>query len=66
MSYYPIIIVLVLAIIDWIAADKKWKVLEYVTKPATMLALLWWVWQSVGWGGSYALVYTGSSFLPGR
>ncbi len=52
MSYYPVIIILVLAILDWIAAEKKWKILEYVTKPATMLALLWWIWQSVGFGGS--------------
>ena len=44
MTYYPIIIVLVLAILNWIAADKKWKVLEYITKPATMLVLLWWIW----------------------
>jgi len=51
MSYYPVIVVLLLAILDWIAADKKIKSLEYFAKPATMLALLWWVWQSVGWGG---------------
>jgi alkenylglycerophosphocholine/alkenylglycerophosphoethanolamine hydrolase len=62
MSYFPIIIVLVLAIIDWIAADKKWKVLEYVTKPATMLALLWWVWQSVGWGGPMLWFTLGAVF----
>ena len=52
MSYYPVIIVLIFAILDWIAADKKINPLEYVAKPATMLALLWWVWQSVGFGGS--------------
>jgi uncharacterized membrane protein YhhN len=62
MSYFPIIIILVLAIIDWIAADKKWKVLEYVTKPATMLALLWWVWQSVGWGGPMLWFTLGAVF----
>jgi uncharacterized membrane protein YhhN len=51
MTYYPIIFVLFLAILNWIAADKKWKVLEYVTKPATMLVLLLWMGFSVGWGG---------------
>lgn len=52
MSYYPVIIVMILAILDWVAADRKIKPLEYVAKPATMLALLWWIWQSAGWGGS--------------
>ena len=52
MSYYPVIIVMILAILDWIGADRKIKPLEYVAKPATMLALLWWIWQSAGWGGS--------------
>lgn len=52
MTYYPLILVLILAIVDWIAAERKIKPLEYFAKPATMLALLWWVWQSVGMGGS--------------
>ncbi len=52
MTYYPVILVLLLAIIDWIAADKKIKPLEYFAKPATMLALLWWMWQNTGLGGS--------------
>jgi len=43
---------MILAILDWIGADRKIKPLEYVAKPATMLALLWWIWQSAGWGGS--------------
>jgi uncharacterized membrane protein YhhN len=62
MSYYPVIIVLILAILDWIAADKKWKFLEYVTKPATMLALLGWIWQSSGWGGSMLWFTLGAIF----
>jgi uncharacterized membrane protein YhhN len=52
MAYYPIIVVLIFAVLDWIAAEKKWKPLEYVAKPATMLALLWLIWQSAGFGGS--------------
>jgi alkenylglycerophosphocholine/alkenylglycerophosphoethanolamine hydrolase len=51
MTYYPIILILVLAVIDWVAADKKIKPLEYFTKPATMLALLWWLWLNAGFGG---------------
>jgi uncharacterized membrane protein YhhN len=50
MTYYPICIVLVLAIIDWIAVEKKWIVVEYIAKPATMLALLGWIWLGVGFG----------------
>ncbi len=62
MSYYPIIVVLILAILDWIAAEKKIKPLEYVAKPATMLALLWWMWQSVGLGGSMLWFTLGAIF----
>jgi alkenylglycerophosphocholine hydrolase len=52
MPYYPIIIVMVFAVLDWIAAEKKWKPLEYVAKPATVLALLLWIGVSAGFGGS--------------
>jgi len=62
MSYYPVIIVLILAILDWIAAEKKLKPLEYAAKPATMLALLWWMWQSTGWGGSMLWFTLGAVF----
>jgi uncharacterized membrane protein YhhN len=43
---------MIFAIVDWIAAEKKWKPVEYVVKPATMLAVLLWIWLSVGFGGS--------------
>jgi alkenylglycerophosphocholine hydrolase len=52
MTYIPILIAFILAILNWIAADRQIKPLEYVTKPATMLALLWWIGSSVGLGGS--------------
>jgi alkenylglycerophosphocholine/alkenylglycerophosphoethanolamine hydrolase len=51
MTYIPILIAMILAILDWFAAEKKLKPLEYITKPGTMLALLWWIWSSVGLGG---------------
>ncbi len=62
MTYYPIIVVLVLAVLNWIASDKKWKTIIYITKPATMLALLWWMWQSVGLGGSMLWFTLGALF----
>ena len=52
MTYIPIVVALILAVLSWIAADKKLKLLEYVAKPGTMLALLWWIWSSVGLDGS--------------
>jgi uncharacterized membrane protein YhhN len=51
MTYIPILIALIFAILDWIAADRKLKTLEYIAKPATMLALLWWMYSNVGLGG---------------
>ncbi len=62
MNYYPLTIILVLAILNWIAAEKKWKALEYVTKPGTMLALLFWMWQSAGLGGSMLWFTLGAVF----
>ncbi len=62
MTYYPLIVVLVLAIIDWVAADRKIKPLEYFAKPATMLALLWWVWQTTGLGGEMLWFSIGAAF----
>jgi uncharacterized membrane protein YhhN len=52
MTYYPIILIFALAILDWIAVAIKNKVLEYIAKPATMLAVLLWIGLSVGYNGS--------------
>jgi len=62
MTYYPILVASILAALNWIAADRKLKPLEYVTKPATMLALLWWIWSSVGLGGSMLWFTLGAVF----
>lgn len=51
MVYYPIILIALIAIVNWLSVWKKWRIVEYVTKPATMLALLLWIWQSVGLDG---------------
>jgi uncharacterized membrane protein YhhN len=62
MTYYPIVVILILAIFEWIAADKKWKILEYVAKPLTMIALLWWMQLNVGLGGSMLWFTLGAVF----
>ena len=51
MTYYPVIFILILAILNWISVAKKVKMLEYVSKPATILAMIWWIWSSEGLGG---------------
>jgi alkenylglycerophosphocholine/alkenylglycerophosphoethanolamine hydrolase len=51
MAYYPIVIVLIFAVLDWVAVERNWKPVEYVAKPATMLAVLLWIWLSAGFGG---------------
>jgi uncharacterized membrane protein YhhN len=38
-----IYITLGLAFLNWLAAEKDWKILDYITKPATMLALIAWM-----------------------
>jgi uncharacterized membrane protein YhhN len=51
MSFTFIWIALIIAVLDWIAVAKKWKPLEYIAKPAVMIALLVWVWQAGGFKG---------------
>jgi uncharacterized membrane protein YhhN len=51
MSYYPLILVVLLAAVDWIAVIKKNKVVEYIAKPLTMLSILLWIGLSAGFGG---------------
>lgn len=62
MTYYPVILVLLCAVIDWYAVERKVKLLEYVFKPVTMLALLGWVWLSVGLGGALLWFSIGALF----
>jgi uncharacterized membrane protein YhhN len=38
-----IFITIILAILNWLAADKDWKTLDYITKPGTMLVLIAWM-----------------------
>jgi uncharacterized membrane protein YhhN len=43
-----IFIAIGLAILNWVAVEKGWKILIYITKPATMLALIAWMVFEVG------------------
>jgi len=44
MSYTFLLgIALVCAVINWMAVEKKWKTLEYIFKPGTMIVLIIWL-----------------------
>lgn len=45
MKYRFLYIAFYIAIVNWIAATKKWKWLVYLTKPAVMLAIMAYVWR---------------------
>jgi len=51
MSFTLLYLTLALALIDWIAVAKNWKQLEYIAKPATMIALLAWFGLNGGFRG---------------
>lgn len=42
---------MLIAAANWLAVYNRWKRLEYVTKPGTMLALLAWLWAVSGFDG---------------
>ncbi len=46
MSYTFLFAALAIAVLNWIAVEKKIKILEYFAKPGTMIALLIWLWQN--------------------
>jgi uncharacterized membrane protein YhhN len=50
------------ALANWLAVEKNWKVVEYVTKPGTMAALLLWLWTSAGLQGPLLLFALGLVF----
>jgi uncharacterized membrane protein YhhN len=51
MFVYPVFIAIGLAILNWVAVEKGWKILIYITKPATMLVLVVWMVFEVGING---------------
>ncbi|MGH2521122.1 MAG: lysoplasmalogenase family protein, partial [Anaerolineales bacterium] len=50
MSYFGL--ALALAGLNWLAIARNQKWLEYVTKPAVILALLAWLWLTIGLRGA--------------
>jgi uncharacterized membrane protein YhhN len=53
---------IILAILNWWVAEKDWKVLVYITKPAVMLALIAWMVFEVGVSGPLFLFTLGFFF----
>lgn len=43
--------VFIMALINWVAVERKWKWVEYIAKPGTMILLLLWVGSNAGLGG---------------
>jgi alkenylglycerophosphocholine/alkenylglycerophosphoethanolamine hydrolase len=39
------------AVVDWIAADRQWKVVRFITKPLTLVLLILWFTQYGRWQG---------------
>lgn len=51
MSYGLLAIALIIAILDWIAVAKRWKLWEYFAKPGVIIVLLIWLWSVSGFSG---------------
>jgi uncharacterized membrane protein YhhN len=51
MNYPVLAVVVILAVLDWVAVWKKSKTWEYVFKPATLLALVIWFWLATDFQG---------------
>ncbi len=51
MEYLLWGLVLLFAIVDWVAVYKHWKRVEYICKPGTMIALLVALWVTTGLQG---------------
>lgn len=62
MTNLLLLLALGAAVIDWIAVAKNWKVVEYIFKPMTMLALLAWLWTTAGVQGVLILFALGIFF----
>jgi uncharacterized membrane protein YhhN len=62
MSLIWLLLVMVIAIPDWVAIAKGWNRIEYFAKPAVMVALLLWVWSTVGWQAGMVWFYLGLVF----
>lgn len=61
MDYSLLYATLLIASLNWVAVSKKWKTLEYITKPGTMLALLGWIWSAQPHGFQGRLQWFGAA-----
>jgi uncharacterized membrane protein YhhN len=61
MNYLWLAIAAAIAVLDWIAVERKIKLLEYFAKPGAMLALILWLWQASGFQG--VMVWFGVGLL---
>ncbi len=52
MNYTWLAAAAVIAVLDWIAVERKIKPLEYFAKPGAMLALIIWLWQASAFQGN--------------
>jgi uncharacterized membrane protein YhhN len=62
MFTYIFFIAIALAMVNWVAVEKNWKILIYITKPATMLALIAWMVFEVKVSGPLVLFALGLFF----
>lgn len=64
---YPLLLglALVSAVLNWAAVEKKWKKLEYVVKPATMVILIIWFVMNGGLRGAAVWFVVGALFSLG-
>jgi uncharacterized membrane protein YhhN len=51
MQIFLLIIAFLIAVVDWISVAKGWRKLEYIAKPAVMVAILVWVGLIGGFQG---------------
>ena len=63
MQYtFLLVIVMVCAILNWVAVEKKWKTIEYICKPATMILLIIWLLLNGGGNGGALWFTLGAAF----
>ncbi len=53
LNWWPVVVMG----IDWLAVAKSWRRLEYVAKPAAMVALLVWLWTNGAGAGGLGLAW---------
>lgn len=62
VSFLMIAVALILAIINWVSVAKKWRRIEYITKPGVILALISWLIVNGGYQGHLLFFLIGLVF----